>query len=389
MAVHNIAIIGAGIAGLTAALSFARRGIRCNIIEQATELSEVGAGLQLSPNATSILEKLGVLTEIDDKWIEPSSINLASGIHARNIVELPVAQVARQRWGAPYGVLHRSTLQQALLKAVEDHPLCTIHYGQPLDRFYRDTLASIIEETPDLIIGADGVRSKVRRSIEGASDAQFSGTVAFRFTIPEADAPSFFAKGAVTAFLGPGAHLVAYPLREIGGYNLVLLSQGKTTSQTWDDLASAELRESFIRRMQNWHPQLLNLVKEQDNPRCWPLFEVKSSQWTNGTDRILIGDAAHAMTPFAAQGAAMAIEDAYELADFVADNKGDLGHALNTFVAHRQPRIEHARNRAAINRFAYHARGPFSQARDLLLAFRPEKSFLADFDWLYGYKPRG
>jgi salicylate hydroxylase len=389
MAVTNIVIIGAGIAGLTAALSFARCGVRCDIIEQATELSEVGAGLQLSPNATSILESLGVLADIEDKWIEPSSINLASGMHARNIVELPIAQVARQRWGAPYGVLHRSTLQQALLKAVENHPLCTIHYGQPLDKFDRDTLGSITGETPQLIIGADGVWSKIRRSINGASDAQFSGTVAFRFTIPQAEAPSFFVKGAVTAFLGPGAHLVAYPLREIGGYNLVLLSQGRATSQTWDDQASSELSQSFIRRMQNWHPQLLNLVKAQDNPRCWPLFEVKSSQWTNGTDRILIGDAAHAMTPFAAQGAAMAIEDAYELASFVTENKGDLGRALSAFVTHRQPRIERARNRAAINRFAYHAHGPFSQARDLLLAFRPEKSFLADFDWLYGYQPRG
>jgi salicylate hydroxylase len=388
MAVTNIAIIGAGIAGLTAALSFAGRGVRCNIIEQAAQLSEVGAGLQLSPNATSILKHLGVLADIEDKWTEPTSINLASGIHARNIVELPIAQVARKRWGAPYGVLHRSTLQQALLKAVENHPLCTIHYGQRLNQFDSEMLGSVTGEPTDLIVGADGVWSSVRRSISGLSDAQFSGTVAFRFTIPQAEAPSFFAKGAVTAFLGPGAHLVAYPLREIGGYNLVLLSQGQATTQTWDDQASSELRQSFIRRMQNWHPQLLDLVKAQDNPRCWPLFEVKSSQWTNGTDRILIGDAAHAMTPFAAQGAAMAIEDGYELAAFVAESQNDMGSALIAFTAHRQPRIERARTRAAINRFAYHARGPFSQARDLLLAFRPEKSFLTDFDWLYGYQPR-
>lgn len=386
MSVASVAIIGAGIAGLTAALSFAKSGSQVHVIEQATALSEIGAGLQLSPNATHILNELGVLDEIKEHWFEPTSINLASGLDARNIVELPIAQVANARWGAPYGTLHRSTLQMALLHAVEKEPLGHIHYGAKLERPSRSQITQLIGISPDLIIGADGVWSKTRHAIAGAAKARFSGTIAFRFTLPAADVPDFFTKGAVTAFLGPGAHLVAYPLNEANSYNFVLLSNGQSGSETWDEAASLELRQLFAKRMRDWHPKIRTLFVSVENPRCWPLYEVDSKIWHNGKDTVLIGDAAHAMTPFAAQGAAMAIEDAYELAQMMSSSH-NIAQTLTGFQEKRQPRINRARKRAAINRFAYHAKGPIAHARDLLLAFRPEKAFLADFDWLYGYKP--
>lgn len=384
MAISNVAIIGAGVAGLTAALSFAKRGVQVHVIEQAGALSEVGAGLQLSPNATRILSTLDVLTEIEAKWLEPASINLASGIDARNIVELPIAQVARSRWRAPYGTLHRSSLQMALLHAVEKQPLCQIHYGTKLASHTPRAIADITGTEPELIIGADGVWSKTREMIAGSGAARFSGTVAFRFTVDRSEVPAFFAKGAVTAFLGPGAHLVAYPLKEVNGFNLVLLSGGESHGESWDEEASHAIRQQFAARMRDWHPKIRALIDGVQNPRCWPLYEVDSSVWQNGKDMVLIGDAAHAMTPFAAQGAAMAIEDAYELCNHVM-TASNLSSALAAFEKKRQPRVLKARKRAALNRFAYHARGPIAHARDLLLAFRPEKAFLADFDWLYGY----
>lgn len=387
MAISSVAIVGAGVAGLTAALSFARYGIDTHVIEQAHALSEVGAGLQLSPNATHILAQLGVLPEIKAKWQEPLSINLASGIHARNIVELPIAQVANSRWGAPYGTLHRATLQMALLHAVEREDLCHLHFGRKIDpENAESTISDIVGKTPDLIIGADGVWSKLRQTIQNTAPAKFSGTIAFRFTLPANDVPNFVAKGSVTAFLGPGAHLVAYPLNEVNGFNFVLLSDGESQGESWDDEVSQKIRQQFSKRMRNWHPEIRTLIDAVDSPRCWPLYEVDSPIWHNGKNMVLIGDAAHAMTPFAAQGAAMAIEDAFELAAITTSNNV-LAAALAQFQAKRQPRIGRARKRAALNRFAYHARGPIGQARDLLLAFRPEKAFLADFDWLYGYRP--
>lgn len=385
MAISNVAIVGAGIAGLTAALSFAQRGIAVHVIEQAEQLSAIGAGLQLSPNATRILDKLGVLTEIEQHWIEPNSINLASGIHARNIVELPIAQMARSRWGAPYGSLHRSTLQLALLHAVESQNLIKVHFGQAISNASAQSIIQITGEKPDLIVGADGVWSKVRANILGAQPATFSGNIALRFTIAKDKAPRFFATGSVTAFLGPNAHFIAYPLSEIDGFNCVFISHGIVEGETWDSSFSDLARKQLSKRVRDWHPEIRQRVADVENPRVWPLYEIKKSNWHNGTDTVLIGDAAHAMTPFAAQGAAMAIEDGYELARFASESS-EIKTALTDFQMHRQPRIERARKRAAINRFAYHARGPFAHARDLLLAFRPEKAFLADFDWLYGYK---
>ena len=151
MPITSVAIVGAGIAGLTAALSFARHGVSSDIIEQAGELTEVGAGLQLSPNAARLLAELGVMPEIEARWTEPVSVDLASGRTLAPLLSLPMGAVARTRWGAPYGVLHRSTLQRALLDAVTRNPLCRLHLGKRLENATADVIASITFRDHDLI----------------------------------------------------------------------------------------------------------------------------------------------------------------------------------------------------------------------------------------------
>ncbi|MBB2674788.1 UNVERIFIED_ORG: salicylate hydroxylase [Rhizobium esperanzae] len=377
MPAEHAAIIGAGIAGLTAALSLSRRGISSEIFEQADELTEVGAGLQLSPNASCILADLGILDGLSKIWLEPESIRLISGSSLRQLAAVPAGKFARQRWGAPYGVLHRTTLQKALLAAVEADPLCRLRLGRRMEAGPPPS-----ERPVDVVIGADGVWSKLRQSIAGSPSPRFSGNIAYRFTVAEDEAPGFLERTSVSAFLGGSAHLVSYPLKETGSFNMVAITAGNIAPQAWHSEPTAEQRAQLRSRLAGWNAAIVSLLERQRKLTFWPLFETTSGAWQDGR-AVLIGDAAHAMMPFAAQGAAMAIEDAYELAAFLSDRP--VAEALAHFERHRAPRIAKLRQRGAFNRFAYHARGPIRIGRDLVLGLKPPQSLAADLDWIYGY----
>ena len=226
MPVQSVAIVGAGIAGLALALALARKGIRSRIVEQAEALREVGAGLQLSPNATRVLADLGVLEALRHRWTEPQSIDLCSGISLARRISIPLGKAAVSRWGAPYAVVHRATLQTALLDAVTASPLCDLQLGRRIDIRNVDDLARQFPHEPDLIAGADGVWSQTRRLVPGGPRSTFSGNVAWRIVVPFDEAPSELPRDRVSAFMGPGAHLVCYPLADAGGFNLVAITGG-------------------------------------------------------------------------------------------------------------------------------------------------------------------
>lgn len=385
MKLDRIAIAGAGIAGLTAALSFARHGIACDLYEEAGELAEVGAGLQISPNASRILARLGILEKLESVWTEPERIALVSARSLRPLAHVPVGAYARNRWGAPYGVLHRATLQSALLDAMKRNPLCTLNLDHPLRLAGHEILTSGSGRPYPLIVGADGVWSNMRSSVAGSPQPDFSGHVCWRFTISGTQVPSWLIRDQVTAFLGPSTHLVAYPLKEISGFNIVAIAAGISPGATWDAQASEAQRRMMLAQFRHWDTRIVSLLEAVANPTFWPLYQVPAGPWQDGGNRVLIGDAAHAMLPFAAQGAAMAIEDAYILAKDVAAAT-DLKQALAGFEQTRSARIAKARARGMFNRFAYHARGPFRLGRDIVLSLRPPQSLAADFDWLYGFK---
>jgi salicylate hydroxylase len=387
MPIKTAAIIGAGIAGLTAALALARHGVCAVIFEQAEALTEVGAGLQISPNASRILNTLGVLDALQSVWLEPKEVRLVSGSSLRLIASVPCGNFARERWGSPYGAVHRATLQKALLDAVMTNPLCTLHLGQPIDATNKQALDATIGEEADLIIGADGVWSKVRTLVPDGPSPHFSGNIAWRFTIPEALASRVLDRTSVTAFLGPSAHLVSYPIKENAAFNIVANISGSSASHDWNAAGTKAQREHLLSRFSGWNDNIRTMLEQQEKATFWPLYEASAARWHDGKDVILIGDAAHAMMPFAAQGAAMAIEDAFELAGMVASRP--LIEALDLFEKHRTPRIARLRQRAAFNHFAYHARGPVRMARDLVLSMRPPQSLAADLDWVYGYHAIG
>ncbi|RAX42369.1 FAD-dependent monooxygenase [Rhizobium tropici] len=387
MPVKRAAIVGAGIAGLTAALALARHGIESDIFEQAGALTEVGAGLQISPNASRILDTLGVLDALRPVWLEPDEVQLVSGSSLRQIASVPCGNFARHRWGAPYGTAHRATLQKALLEAVAGNALCRLHLGRRIDIEDQAIPDAIADRDFDLVIGADGVWSKTRAFVPGAPSPLFSGNIAWRFTMPEASAPSILNRTSVTAFLGRSSHLVCYPIRENAAFNMVAIVSGSSASHDWNATGSKVQRESMLRGFSRWNDAILHMLERQEQASFWPLYEIGDGRWHNGKDTILIGDAAHAMMPFAAQGAAMAIEDAFELAGMLATRP--LAEAFDLYEKHRAPRIARLRQRAAFNQFAYHARGPIRMARDLVLSFRPPQSLAADMDWIYGYRAIG
>ncbi len=385
MSTNNVAIVGGGIAGLATALCFARKGITTHIFERSAELQEVGAGLQLTPNVTCILRDLGLLPALQQRWFEPEVVSLASGISLKQLGTVPVRLHSEKEWGAPYGVLHRASLQQILVNAVVENPLCSLYLCQSVESPDAQALRTpFAGNRPDLVVAADGVWSRLRNFVPSGPDISFSGNIAWRMTIPQQDAPAFISRDSVTAFLAPSAHLVTYPLRETNSINIVAIGGGINPGEAWATPAGATQKALLEQTFRGWNPAIRTMLLSVPDVTFWPLFEAGAGRWHNGNDLVLIGDAAHAMMPFSAQGAGMAIEDAWELANAVSQKP--MADALAQFEASRQKRIKMVHRRGALNKFAYHASGPFRLGRDLLLSLRAPSSFAHDLDWLYGYR---
>lgn len=378
-------IAGAGIAGLTAALAFAQRGWRVELLERETTLKEAGAGLQLSPNATRILDRLGVLDTLSKTAVEPSAVVLRRACGLREIAVVPLGQAARRRWGAPYLCAHRADLQQALLAKVAQEPAIRLSLSSPvISPTISDGQVALAEDRRGvLLVGADGVWSGVRAQVDPAAARRFCGQAAFRRTV-DADSPEgrFLTEqggGAVTAFLHPAFHVVAYPVRFGRSINLAAFMRCAEPSPD----GHAALIDRFRAALAG--TALRTLAGETSGWSVWPLHAISSGRWTLPQGVALIGDAAHAMPPFAAQGAALAIEDAEELAVHADARPHDLAGALAAWERARRPRIRRVERRGRLNGLAWHAAGPVAIARDLLLTLRSQESLAADLDWLYGY----
>ncbi|MCC5777937.1 FAD-dependent monooxygenase [Nitratireductor sp. B36] len=391
-------VVGAGIAGLTTALAMAQHGLPVRIYERAPELTEVGAGLQLSPNATRLLARLDVLDALGEHAVRPQAVALMQARSLSLLASMPLGDVGEARWNAPYLVTHRADLQSALLERARSEALIEVVTGAFVEKseLSKDGGARLhirrnetIEDicTP-LLIAADGVWSHSRRLIRSSVRSRFTGYIAWRTTLPMTAAKTALgdalAADRVTAFLDPAFHLVAYPISNGRAINLVAILPGEVPLDAWaQDADDAPLKKVLTRA----NPSLGRLAgAEGARWTVWPVHAVTPADaWTSPQGLALVGDAAHAVPPFAAQGAAMAIEDAVVLARLLARTPGAPAPALAAYEAARKPRVVRVARRGAFNRFTWHARGPVAFARNLVLRRRSEEALMADFDWLYGF----
>lgn len=389
---RHVAIAGAGIAGLTAALCFAARGFRVSVFERAEKLEEVGAGLQLSPNATVILKRLGLLEEATSVAVRPVSIELRRADSLRTLAAVPLGETALRRWGAPYLTIHRADLHDILARAVRAHPAIMLETGVTVGSARLSDAGKALsvaragaedEIACDLAVGADGVRSALRAASPLARPARFSGYVAWRAIATPQLCAGLIPTDRVSAFLNPRFHLVAYPLRGGQIVNLVVIGRMPAPTQSG---AGGERRLLPPGIIAGAADDIDALAANVDGWLPWPIAEVDGeAPWIDPAGLALIGDAAHAMGPYAAQGAVMAIEDAAALAATVAARPDDLAGALARYQAVRRERVRQVAKRGAFNRFVWHASGPVALGRDIVLALRRGTSLAADLDWLYAY----
>ncbi|RWC46799.1 MAG: FAD-binding protein [Mesorhizobium sp.] len=398
---RQVVIAGAGIAGLTAALAFAERGYPVTVFEQARQLEAAGAGIQLSPNATRILRQLGVLERLLPHAVRPEAVVLKDAAALRDLGRVPLGQAAERRWGAPYLAAHRADVQAALTAQVTERPDVELVTGARVTgvaagpqgiAVTAETDGRTIEASGQLLVGADGVWSSIRENLAGKQPgfgkSRFSGELAWRATVAAESAAgkAFATIGAadsVTTFLHPGFHLVAYPVSKGSAFNLAAFTKGERIAEGWSGHADPAILSGAMR---GTAPALARLVALAGPWTAFPIHTVEQQRWTMQDGIALIGDAAHAMTPFAAQGAAMGIEDAAMLAGVIADFPADLRQGLATWENLRRPRVEKVLRRGALNRLAWHAWGPVAIARNLVLATRPAEKLAADLDWLYGWE---
>ena len=379
--VRNAAIIGAGIGGLTAAHALGQAGWQVRLFEQAPQLGEVGAGIQISPNAGQVLDKLGLLDALAAKASEPKNVRIIDGGDGSAILKMPLGN-ARQRWGQPYLLVHRADLLDVLAEGLED----ILELGQAKD-------AGELAQRFDLVVACDGVKSQTRVKLFGDPQPRFSGHNAWRFLVPTSslDLPKHLFDDSVV-WAGKGCHAVTYALRGGSLLNVVAITeQSEELAEGWRQEGQREL---LAKQFATMGPMFQQLVKAAPQPLYqWGLYtRLPLPRW-HRNNVVLLGDAAHAMLPSQAQGAAQAIEDAWVLAKSLEGQglgKGqDLSEGLKTYYRLRQPRTTRIAARSARNVGVFHQ----DQALGRLRHYTPMRlasavapwAIQASFDWIYGH----
>ncbi|MGV3490254.1 MAG: FAD-dependent monooxygenase [Devosia sp.] len=387
---RTVYVAGAGIAGLTLALALAKFGATVVVLERRNAVQEVGAGLQISPNARKILNRLGLDKALSEVAFEPTGIDVYPYAARKPLVTLELGRVVEERFGAPYAVMHRADLAEVLYRACKRFANIDILFGvRAYDVVSHARGVSVTVDEADgksrsarafAFIGADGAKSRTRTGVLMGPEAQYTGAVAWRVTLEQAALADVVAQDRTTLLWGPGYHAVTYPLPHRKQINIALFAKVKPEIAFSDDPPRApKLPWAAIKSLQ--FEAILAAAGESWG--FWPLSTVETRTWTEGGVG-LIGDAAHAMMPFQAQGAVMAIEDAALLAPLLM-TEPDAADALRRYAALRQPRVERVRKVSNSNGFAFHLEWPFTLARNAVVKLQGPRGHLKRLAWLYGY----
>lgn len=389
MAARHILVAGAGIGGLSAALALARAGFDVTILERAQALEEAGAGVQLAANATRCLKTLGVYERVAANAVFPEAFEVMDGRRGTRLTGAKMGAEAEARFGGPFLVIHRADLHSALLAAVRETPAIELRLGHAVERFEAEPDAVTVHVAggeslhADALIGADGLRSAVRLQLHPEAKPSFRHRAAWRAIVPTSALPASLKAPVTRLWLGPGAHLVSYPVKGGEAVNLVAVTPDEREVHGWNlEGAPGELLAHYV----GWSHEAHTLLSAPERWLRWALFDLDPMPaWGTGAVTLL-GDAAHAMPPFLAQGAAQAIEDAVVLADLLKST-AEIAPALRRYEALRIPRTARVQKAARGMDRIYHLAGPARLARDLVMRARPGDAVLERYRWIYGWTP--
>ncbi|MGE5151980.1 MAG: FAD-dependent monooxygenase [Rhodospirillaceae bacterium] len=380
----KIVVIGGAIGGLSAALQLLREGFDVQVYEQAPRITEIGAGIQISPNASRLLIRIGLKPALDAAGVFPQAVHQRRWDDGRTLQRAPVGKLVEETFGAPYYHFHRADLANLLAAAL---PTERVHVGHKLidleqkgERVVARFENSTVVEA-DVLVGADGIHSKVRHIVFGPEKARFTGCVAWRGLVPAEKVTHLGIEVASHNWMGPGGHVVHYWVSAGRFMNVVCITeQGAWTSESWTEKGNVA---DAMARYKDWHPQVRSLIASFPETFIWALHDrLPLPHWSEG--RItLLGDACHPMLPFMAQGAAQSIEDGAALASLLKAMPDDVPGALRRYEAIRKPRATRLQEASANNRTRFHLPdGPDQQARDQAMATSGDRS-IANIGWLY------
>jgi len=381
----EILVAGGGIGGLSAALALALKGRRVRVLEKAPEFGEIGYGIQMGPNVSRMLDRLGVLEAIESHAFFPDALILADALDNREITRIAVGKFFRQRYGYRYFVVHRRDLHGEILKVCRQRGEIALETSRGVAGFEERGGAVLVrcengaEYEGAALVGADGLRSVVRQAVIGDGAARAAGHFVYRGVVPMDQIADRSRAEAMTIWGGPDLHLVQYRLR--GGTvmnNVATIVSRRFRQGEKDAGAPDELEEAFTRA----HPHVRDMLRYVSRERHWVLHDRDpAANWSNGRVTLL-GDAAHPTLQYLAQGAQMAIEDAVVLADKLAAAGEDFGPA---FQAYQRERMNRSARVVLSSRFfgeVLHVDGGARELRNELLRKREPESH-AEFDWLY------
>jgi salicylate hydroxylase len=381
-----VIIAGGGIGGLAAALTLARTGHAVRVLEQASEFSEIGAGLQLGPNAGRLLRKWGVHELLEPDLVAPQELRMMDGVSDEVIGQIPLGQAFVERFGAPYYVAHRGDLHRALHTACKGEAAISLEAGAAVED-YEQTAASVTVRTRDgrshaaaCLIGADGLWSKIRGRIVGDGPPNFANHTTYRTLLEPDEMPADCAWNAATLWAGPNTHLVHYPISGRRHYNIVATVCSDWHAQGWNEPADKDELLWFFRK---GCERVKRILQAGTSYRKWAIADrTPAARWSDGRVTLL-GDAAHAVLQYFAQGAAMAIEDADCLATSLQRHVGDPAAAFLAYEAARRPRTARLQRESRYLGTVYHARGIKRFFRNRIMRRQTPEDWYSRVSWVY------
>ena len=393
----DVIIIGAGIAGLTAALCLAQSGFHVTVFERSKELEEAGAGIQITPNASNILIGLGLETALQNLASKPDYLEVGRLSKPENLAKMDINAISIEN-GAPWLSLRRADLQSVLLKAVMLEPDVSLKLGRTIELFTQTDTGIIIkcrnsndmlsEYQASVLIGADGIWSSVRSIIFGELQPSFTGYEAWRALLPIENVPKSYVSNTIKLKLGKNCHLVTYPVCSGKMLNMVFIRKANeardiAAQKSWSYIGSTPELAYYLRQAD---PEISSLFEQVKKWHVWSLYDMPVADMALG-HVTFIGDAAHPILPFLAQGGAMAIEDAAILASHLVSHPKNCALALTEFAASRQKRNRKVSRLARRNGRIYHLGWPFNLCRNWFIKQLGSRGMARQYRWLYGWKP--